>query len=29
VARNMQRFDPDSSWQVVQPPSTLAAAGGK
>lgn len=29
VARNMQRFDPDSSWQVVQPPSTLAAASGK
>ena len=25
VARNMQRFDPDSSWQAVQPPSTLAA----
>jgi hypothetical protein len=27
VARNMQRFDPDPSWQAVQPPSTLAAAG--
>lgn len=25
VARNLQRFDPDSSWQAVQPPSTLAA----
>ncbi len=26
VARNMRLFDPDASWQVVQPPSTLAAA---
>lgn len=26
VARSMQRFDPDSSWQVVNPPSTLSAA---
>lgn len=25
VARNLQRFDPDPSWQPVQPPSTLAA----
>lgn len=27
AARNLQRFDPDPSWQPVQPPSTLAAAG--
>jgi hypothetical protein len=27
VARKLQRFDPDPSWQAVQPPSTLAAAG--
>lgn len=27
AARGMQRFDPDSSWQPVQPPSELAAKG--
>jgi hypothetical protein len=27
VARGMQRFDPDPGWQVVRPPSTVAAAG--
>ena len=27
VAHGLQRFDPDGSWQVVRPPSTLAAAG--
>jgi hypothetical protein len=26
LARSLQRFDPDPSWQAVQPPSTLAAA---
>jgi hypothetical protein len=25
IARGMTRFDPDDTWQVVQPPSTLAA----
>lgn len=29
VARRMQRFDPDGSWQTVQPPSTLAAQKSK
>lgn len=29
VARHMQRFDPDSSWQAVQAPSQIAAAGSK
>jgi len=25
IARSMKRFDPDDTWQVVQPPSTVAA----
>jgi Protein of unknown function (DUF2950) len=27
LARGVQRFDPDASWQAVQPPSQLAAKG--